>query len=102
MKSASTEALLWPLAGRSLSRRHVSIELERVLCQGSGFSLKLSRLLLKLRLPTGHFEMDLLELFLAQLVPFFMHGRGLSQGWWAMQGSNLRPFPCEGNVLPLN
>lgn len=22
-------------------------------------------------------------------------------GWWARQGSNLRPLPCEGNALPL-
>jgi hypothetical protein len=23
-------------------------------------------------------------------------------GWWAMQGSNLRPLPCEGSALPLS
>jgi hypothetical protein len=22
--------------------------------------------------------------------------------WWAVQGSNLRPLPCEGNALPLS
>ncbi len=22
--------------------------------------------------------------------------------WWAMQGSNLRPHPCEGCALPLS
>src|SRR5271166_6046839 len=22
--------------------------------------------------------------------------------WWAMQGSNLRPLPCEGSALPLS
>lgn len=22
--------------------------------------------------------------------------------WWAQQGSNLRPLPCEGNALPLS
>ncbi len=24
------------------------------------------------------------------------------RGWWSVQGSNLRPFPCQGNILPLN
>ena len=28
---------------------------------------------------------------------FFMFCR-----WWAVQGSNLRPLPCEGNALPLS
>jgi len=23
-------------------------------------------------------------------------------GWWAMQGLNLRPLPCEGSALPLS
>ena len=22
--------------------------------------------------------------------------------WWAMQGLNLRPLPCEGSALPLS
>jgi hypothetical protein len=22
--------------------------------------------------------------------------------WWAVQGSNLRPLPCEGSALPLS
>ena len=22
--------------------------------------------------------------------------------WWALQGSNLRPLPCEGSALPLS
>jgi hypothetical protein len=22
--------------------------------------------------------------------------------WWAAQGSNLRPLPCEGSALPLS
>ena len=26
----------------------------------------------------------------------------LSGYWWAVQGSNLRPLPCEGNALPLS
>jgi hypothetical protein len=26
--------------------------------------------------------------------------QGLS--WWAVQGSNLRPLPCEGSALPLS
>lgn len=26
----------------------------------------------------------------------------LIQKWWAVQGSNLRPLPCEGNALPLS
>jgi hypothetical protein len=25
-----------------------------------------------------------------------------SSFWWAVQGSNLRPLPCEGNALPLS
>jgi hypothetical protein len=24
-----------------------------------------------------------------------------SEGWWAVQGSNLRPLPCQGNYLGL-
>ncbi|ALN80375.1 hypothetical protein LA76x_2241 [Lysobacter antibioticus] len=27
---------------------------------------------------------------------------GLSWNWWAVQGSNLRPSPCEGDALPLS
>jgi hypothetical protein len=28
---------------------------------------------------------------------------GMTGGkWWAMQGSNLRPHPCEGCALPLS
>lgn len=26
----------------------------------------------------------------------------LSAEWWAMQGLNLRPLPCEGSALPLS
>jgi hypothetical protein len=26
----------------------------------------------------------------------------LTESWWAVQGSNLRPLPCEGNALPLS
>ena len=29
-------------------------------------------------------------------------GRFARTGWWAMQGSNLRPLPCEGSALPLS
>ena len=25
-----------------------------------------------------------------------------NQEWWAMQGLNLRPLPCEGSALPLS
>ena len=28
--------------------------------------------------------------------------RRTSFDWWAVQGSNLRPLPCEGNALPLS
>ena len=24
------------------------------------------------------------------------------ENWWALQGLNLRPLPCEGNALPLS
>lgn len=27
---------------------------------------------------------------------------GMKNGWWAMQGLNLRPLPCEGSALPLS
>jgi hypothetical protein len=27
---------------------------------------------------------------------------GVQLMWWAVQGSNLRPLPCEGNALPLS
>jgi len=26
----------------------------------------------------------------------------MKNGWWAMQGLNLRPLPCEGSALPLS
>jgi hypothetical protein len=25
----------------------------------------------------------------------------MGMSWWALQGSNLRPSPCEGDALPL-
>ena len=28
--------------------------------------------------------------------------QGFRRFWWAQQGSNLRPLPCEGNALPLS
>ena len=27
---------------------------------------------------------------------------GRLEGWWAMQGLNLRPSPCQGDALPLS
>ena len=26
----------------------------------------------------------------------------MCEKWWAVQGSNLRPSPCQGDILPLN
>jgi hypothetical protein len=31
-----------------------------------------------------------------------MQARAGKEGWWAMQGSNLRHLPCEGSALPLS
>jgi hypothetical protein len=35
------------------------------------------------------------------MVVLFWRSLGLMI-WWAVQGSNLRPLPCEGNALPLS
>jgi hypothetical protein len=36
-------------------------------------------------------------------VAFFVkHPEHQGSIWWAVQGSNLRPLPCEGNALPLS
>lgn len=32
----------------------------------------------------------------------FAADRANGRGWWAMQGLNLRPSPCEGDALPLS
>jgi hypothetical protein len=47
--------------------------------------------------PGGHFGFRKCEGRLAPAHGFFRH-----LNWWAVQGSNLRPLPCEGNALPLS